>query len=135
LGDGSTNDPGTLLGIAALLLVGISWAWYARAIVAVRVPANRRVYIAVMGLGTLLGALSFAVGNGGPGAVSAGAAVIGGLVFIGLRAISGQDKPKPAVSVGEPILDFDAPDEDGHSFSLASLHGRPFLLKFFRGHW
>jgi len=40
-----------------------------------------------------------------------------------------------AVRVGGPILDFSAPDENGEPFALASLRGRPYLLKFFRGHW
>jgi cytochrome oxidase Cu insertion factor (SCO1/SenC/PrrC family) len=30
---------------------------------------------------------------------------------------------------------FAIPDERGEPFDLASLRGRPYLLKFFRGHW
>ena len=33
------------------------------------------------------------------------------------------------------IRNFTAKDDQGNSFDLAALRGRPFLLKFFRGHW
>jgi peroxiredoxin len=33
------------------------------------------------------------------------------------------------------VVSFSAPDADGREFDLSSLAGRPFLLKFFRGHW
>jgi len=39
------------------------------------------------------------------------------------------------VKVGEPILRFRARDAEGNDFDLQELAGRPFLLKFFRGHW
>ena len=43
--------------------------------------------------------------------------------------------PAACAAVGAPILDFEAPDAEGEPFDLATLRGRPFLLKFFRGHW
>jgi peroxiredoxin len=39
------------------------------------------------------------------------------------------------VALGQPIPEFTAPDAEGQPFALSSLHGRPYLLKFFRGHW
>ncbi len=41
----------------------------------------------------------------------------------------------PRVAVGDPYIDFTAPDADGNAFTLSSLDGTPILLKFFRGHW
>ena len=123
---------GDLLGIAGLLLVAAAWAAWIRALVSVRVPANRSAYLVAMAVGSLLGAASFATG---PGSVAAGLALAAGITFLGLRVFSGQDVTEPSVAVGGPIIDFQAPDENGEIFDLASLRGRPFLLKFFRGHW
>jgi cytochrome oxidase Cu insertion factor (SCO1/SenC/PrrC family) len=67
--------------------------------------------------------------------VAAGFAIVAGGAFVGLRLQSRQDAREPAVRIGAPILDFTAPDENGQPFALSSLRGRPFLLKFFRGHW
>ena len=63
------------------------------------------------------------------------AALLGPASFLGLELIAYQPKRQVAVSVGEPILDFEAPGADGEPFALSSLRGRPFLLKFYRGHW
>ena len=40
-----------------------------------------------------------------------------------------------AVAVGEPLLDFEAPDSTGTVRSIAEWRGKKLLLKFFRGHW
>jgi cytochrome oxidase Cu insertion factor (SCO1/SenC/PrrC family) len=82
-----------------------------------------------------LGVAAFAVGTGTLGAVAAGVGIGVGGSMVALRAISGQDDVQPAVRVGDPIIDFTALDENGEPFALSSLRGRPFLLKFFRGHW
>jgi cytochrome oxidase Cu insertion factor (SCO1/SenC/PrrC family) len=50
-------------------------------------------------------------------------------------AISRQQVSAGAISVGDTLPDFKAPDEDEEPFQAASLAGRPVLLKFFRGHW
>ncbi|MGH7819078.1 MAG: hypothetical protein ACREQ9_04830, partial [Candidatus Binatia bacterium] len=60
---------------------------------------------------------------------------LGGGAFLALAATGGQANVTPAVRVGEPIIDFTARDDHGDEFRLVSLRGRPFLLKFFRGHW
>ena len=41
----------------------------------------------------------------------------------------------PAVASGDRYLDFTALDHQGRSFTLSSLEGRPFILKFYRGYW
>ncbi len=69
------------------------------------------------------------------GGILAGASILVGALFMGLGALAPQSKQTPAVAVGGPLLDFTAPDENDKPFDLASLRGRPILLKFFRGHW
>jgi hypothetical protein len=74
----------------------------------------------------------------GAGLVSgtlAGLSLLVGVVYFVLLALSGQSKQVPAVAVGSPLPGFSAPDENDQVFDLASLEGRPVLLKFFRGHW
>ena len=126
---------GELLGVLAagvVVLTGVVWF---RLIKAVRVPSNRVAFFAAMGVGVALGIAAFAQGTGVLGGLAAGFAVVAGGAFLGLRLQSTQDVRQPAVGVGRPILDFTAPDERGEPFDLASLGGKPYLLKFFRGHW
>ena len=87
----------------------------------------------VAGVG--LGLLAFARGPGLAGGIAAGLALGGGGLFLLLQVLGQQSRRTPTVAVGQPILDFTAPDADGRPFALASLRGRPYLLKFFRGHW
>ncbi len=126
---------GMLLGLAGAALIAAGWAEWFRRLRAVRVPRNRAPFLAVMAAGACLGALAFAVGPGLVGGIAAGVALLGGGAFLGLRAISAQDARTPAVAVGGPVLDFEAADDQDRPFQLASLAGRSFLLKFFRGHW
>jgi hypothetical protein len=126
---------GSLLGIGAaaiVLLTGVIWF---RRINAVRIPHARGPYLAAVGVAVLLGLAAFAQGPGIIGGIGAGFAILAGGAFLGLRLQSSQDARKPAVETGGPILDFTAPDDTGRPFDLASLRGKPFLLKFFRGHW
>ena len=121
-----------LVGMAMVALPGIQWL---RLMQQVRIPKDTTAFVVTNGSGALLGAAAFALGTGPGGALAAGFAVLGGLGFVALRAASGQARVVPAVAVGGPIVDFSATDDEGRPFALASLHGRPFLLKFFRGHW
>jgi membrane associated rhomboid family serine protease len=126
---------GALLGLAgAALVVGPGIDWFRR-MQAVRIPRNRAPYLAANALGALLGAVALTMEPGWIGGTAAVLALVGGVLFLALRAQSTQDRGALAVRVGGPILDFTAPDADGGTFDLATLRGRPFLLKFFRGHW
>jgi len=126
---------GDALGVISLILaVGTGAIWF-RKIKAVEIPESRAPFIAAFAAAALLGVASFALGNGLLGGISAGVGIAFGGMMAGLRAISKQDDKEPAVRIGERILDFTAPDEEGNAFTLASLDGKPFLLKFFRGHW
>ena len=129
------GEAGDLLGFASLLLaVSMAVLWFRR-IFAVRIPENRTAWVAAFGAAAVLGIVSFAVGNGSFGGVAAGFGIGIGGFMAATRAISRQSEKQPAVAVGSPIIDFTAPDENGESFELAGMRGRPFLLKFFRGHW
>jgi len=126
---------GSILGFLALaLLIQAGLVWM-RSIREVRTGERRPLVLAVVGAGVGLGALAFVRGPGLAGGIAAGVAVALGALFLVNQLVSQQVRTTPAVSVGRPILDFTAPDADGRPFALASLHGRPYLLKFFRGHW
>jgi len=124
-----------LLGWLAAAITGLAGVLWFRRIAAVRVPENRAGFTTAFAAGLVLGAAALASGAGWLGGVPAGFALVGSATFLGLRLQSRQQARAPAVSVGGRILDFRAPDADGRSFDLASLRGRPYLLKFFRGHW
>jgi len=126
---------GDLLGLAGAALVCACGALWVRRMRAVRVPRNRAPYLGAMALGAALGVAALVRGTGLAGGVAAALAIVLGVAFVGIRLQSAQARRAPAVGVGDPMLDFAAPDADGRPFASASLHGRPYLLKFFRGHW
>jgi hypothetical protein len=126
---------GTLTGLAALALVVGSWAVYWPKIKRVRVPLLPWGHWLVTGVGIGLAIGALAAGGGLVGGAAAVLAVLLGGTFFFLSLASRMPGNTPAVSVGQPILDFTALDSDGNEFSLSSLRGQPFLLKFFRGHW
>jgi len=121
-----------LLGAALVLGFGIRWMQLMQRS---RIPADVSAYLLASGAGALLGLGAFVFGTGIPGGIAAAVALAGGIAFLALYAASGQVRSAPAVRVGGPVLDFTATDDTGAPFALASLRGRPFLLKFFRGHW
>ena len=102
-----------------------------------RVEMGKRLWIlnSMAVAGIVLGIAAFTREPGVLGGILAGASILMGVLFMGLGALAPQSKQTPAVTVGGPLLDFTAPDENGKPFELASLRGRPILLKFFRGHW
>jgi hypothetical protein len=126
---------GAVLGIfAGSIVVGSNVQWF-RLLRQVRIPKDRTGFLVLNGAGALLGLVALVLGAGTAGGCLAAFAVVGGLGFLGLAAASGQKPTTPAVAVGGPILDFASTDDEGRAFDLSSLRGRPFLLKFFRGHW
>lgn len=121
-----------LFALALVLVPGIPWLWLMQR---VRIPKNRTPFVAPSAAGAIAGLYSLALDPGPAAAAAAIVAIAGGAIFVALCAASRQRPNEPAVSVGGPILDFRARDDSGRDFDLASLRGRPFLLKFFRGHW
>ena len=126
---------GTALGVMGAAMVIGSWSRWFQLLNRVEVPRDRTLYLGLNGIGAALGIAAFLAGTGLLGGVLAGTAILGGLMFLGLWLQGAQAAVVPAVAVGQPVLDFTAPDEDGKPYDLATLRGKPFLLKFFRGHW
>jgi len=120
--------------VAAVLVVGTGVAWF-RAMYQVRIPRDRRGYLAVWLLGGGLGIAALASGAGWPGGIPAGIAILGTAFFLFTITISRQEAAPNVISVGASIPEFSAPDENDAIFESASLAGNPTLVKFFRGHW
>jgi hypothetical protein len=126
---------GALLGgIALALAVGAGALWLLR-MRQVRTGEVRSLVVGANAAAALLAVAAFVAGPGLAGGVAAGLALALSGVFLALQPLSPQRRAAPRVRVGERILDFEARDDAGELFALERLHGRPFLLKFFRGHW
>ncbi len=125
----------TALGLLALVAVVATGTLWFRAAMAVRVPENRLPFVGAMLGGVLLGAAALISGPGWIGVIAASLAILLGAFFLFTVSISRQQLEAGAISVGTRLPDFSAPDENGELFELASLAGKPLLIKFFRGHW
>jgi hypothetical protein len=123
------------LGLASLAIAVANGAWFFGRMQRVALPQNRIAHDALWAAALALGVAAFASGAGWLSGVAAALGSALGAAMLLLRLGSPQAKNTPAVRVGGPILDFSAPDEHGAPFALSSLAGKPFLLKFFRGHW
>jgi hypothetical protein len=126
---------GDLLGFASAVLSIGAWAYWVRLMQTVKVPRDRRAFYAAMGMGVVLGIGAFIVGTGLFGGIAAGLGLFAGAMYLGLRLQSAQDERQPSVAVGQAMLAFSASDDAGATFDSAALAGKPYLLKFFRGHW
>jgi len=126
---------GAILGITGGLLelaLSAYWFWL---IHRVRIPKDLRPTIAAHVLTVTLGVAAFLLGASALGMSFAAVAIAGGGVFLALQTQSRQARLTPAVVVGDRVIEFTLPDHAGRPFALATLRGKPFLLKFFRGHW
>lgn len=126
---------GTLLGVFAFLLVAGSMALWFRRMKSVSIPMDRRGFVACWIGGAGLGIFALTEGAGWIGGIPATLAVLAGTLFSGLVLVSPQKVADHVIRVGESLREFTAPDENGDDFAIASLSGKPVLLKFFRGHW
>ena len=126
---------GRILGLLALALLAQAGFVWMRSIREVRTGERRPLVLLVVAAGVGLGALAFTREPGWIGGSAAALALGLGGVFLLFQVLGQQSRRTPAVALGGPILDFTAPDADGRPFALGSLRGRPYLLKFFRGHW
>ena len=124
-----------MLGVLAFLLIAGSMTSWFRRMKAVRVPEDRRAYVACWAGGACLGILALTQGPGWIGGVPAALAVLAGSLFSLLVFISPQKVADHAVAIGERLRDFTAQDANGELFTMSSAAGKPVLLKFFRGHW
>jgi hypothetical protein len=123
-----------MLGLLGLAVVAATaFVWF-RKIQQVAVPRNRVPFHLSFLAGGMIGLAAIAQG----GVVSTVAGVLAafaGFLFPALRLQSRQQPNEPAVQIGQMMLSASAPDENGVDFDLSSLRGKPYLLKFFRGHW
>jgi peroxiredoxin len=126
---------GDILGLFAGAVIAVAGFRWLRLMRQVRLPDDATPYVVACAVAAALGAGALALGAGVAGGIAAGLAIAGGVAFLALVAASGQARIVPAVAVGGPVLDFVATDDADRPFALASLRGKPFLLKFFRGHW
>jgi drug/metabolite transporter (DMT)-like permease len=126
---------GALLGFVALALMAQAGFVWMRSIREVRVRERRPLVLLVVVAAVGLAAIAFAQGPGLAGGIAAGVALAFASLFLALQVLGQQRRDPAAVSVGQPALEFTVPDAEGRPFALASLAGRPYLLKFFRGHW
>ncbi|MEM9174777.1 MAG: hypothetical protein AAGC67_06050 [Myxococcota bacterium] len=123
-----------MLGLLASIVVGATFYIWFQLIERVSIPRDRRGFFAAFLASGAIGVVAISQG-GFFSTLFAIPAVLVGFVFPALRLQSRQQPNRPAVAVGDAMLTFVAPDEHGHDFDLASLAGKPYLLKFFRGHW
>ena len=126
---------GAALGGLALVMAAALWGlWFVQI---QRLKTRQRAPFLVGAALTLaVGISAFATGGTGwLGGIAAGLGSLLGGGFLGLRLASPQAKAIPAVEVGGKMLAFEASDHRGEAFSISELAGKPFLLKFFRGHW
>ena len=126
---------GLILGFLALALLVVAGLVWMRSIRELRTGERRPWVLLVVVAGAGLGVIALAREPGLLGGIAAGLAVGAGALFLLLQALGKQSRVTPAVALGREVLDFTAPDAEGQPFRLASLRGRPYLLKFFRGHW
>lgn len=126
---------GAWLGFASLLLVVLCFAWWFRLLREVAVAGRRGQVLAAVGTGVASGMLALSWHPGWFGGAAALLAMLAGSVFLGLAALSRQDRRQPAVHLLDPMPAFECTDDSGRPWSSAGLAGRPYLLKFFRGHW
>lgn len=123
-----------MLGLLALIVVGATVYNWLALIERVAIPRDRRAWFAAFLAGGAIGVIAISQG-GFLSTLFAIPAVAIGFLFPALRLQSRQQPNRPAVAVGDPMTNFVLKDENGVDFDLASLTGKPYLLKFFRGHW
>lgn len=124
----------TLALVSVVLLAGFIASWMTM-IKQVQLEKGRWLLRLLAGTSMVVAGLAFALGVELFGGILAGVAMGVSILFLVLSSLSRQSSNTPAVAVGQPMLEFSAPDENGEIFDSASLSGKPILLKFFRGHW
>ncbi|HIF95832.1 MAG: hypothetical protein ABGX04_00690 [Myxococcales bacterium] len=126
---------GTVLGVAALLLVVGTLRLWGQRIKQVQIPTDRRGFVAGWAGGAVLGIIALTQDPGWAGAIPATLAALGGSFLSVLVFVSPQAVGADAIRVGESLRNFTAVDENGDTFTSTALAGKPVLMKFFRGHW
>jgi len=123
-----------LAWVSLVATVGFVTAWLTM-IKRVQIGRGRWLLRLLAGAAIVSALLAFTREPGTLGGTLAGLSLVVGSAFFILSSLAGQSRQAPALAVGDSLLEFSASDENGEIFDLASLRGRPILLKFFRGHW
>ncbi|HIF94612.1 MAG: hypothetical protein ABGX04_13575 [Myxococcales bacterium] len=123
-----------LAGIAVGLLIGGIALWM-RLISRVEIDSGRRLPSAMIATALVLSVIALTQSPGLVGGILAGLTATMGSIAVVLQVLAPQSKQEPAIAVGQVLPAFTALDHEGKAFDLASLNGRPILMKFFRGHW
>ena len=124
-----------MLAWVAFGIVAVSMTLWFIAMNQVLIPKDRSDYVAAWVGGALLGLVALFQGASGLAFILGLVALVAGTLFTVLVVISPQITDDGAVSVGDALPAFVAPDEHGGRFDSAELAGHPVLIKFFRGHW
>jgi hypothetical protein len=121
-----------LVGFAIVVAAGIRWYTL---IQQVAIPRDRTLLYGCFGVGAFFGLLALFNQPGWAVGLLALLAVLVGTLLPALRLRSDQAKNEPACPVGAAVPFFTAVDDHGRHFDSNQLAGKPYLLKFFRGHW
>ena len=126
---------GLVLAVLAVALMVVGIGIWMRLIARVEVDEGRKLPSTLIVSAFIVGVIALTRNPGLFGGILASATVaVGAFAFL-LRALASQSNQKPAIAVGDSLPSFTALDDKGEPFDLASLKGRPILMKFFRGHW
>ena len=100
------------------------------------IPNNRFVFIVawLVGWGTGVAALILGTGSLWANNGLSFALIVSSFCLLTV-IIGGQKGGTGQFVVGSPVPALSAPDENEEIFDMASMSGKPILLKFFRGHW
>lgn len=100
------------------------------------IPNNRVAFIAAWLVGWSIGVAALVIGTESLLAnIALGFALVISSFCLFTVLIGGQKGGAGQFIVGSPVPALSAPDENDEMFDMASLSGKPILLKFFRGHW
>jgi len=126
---------GRVLAIVAFALIATAIGLWMRLIGRVEIDKGRRLPSLMIVSAFVVGVIALTQSPGLLGGILAGITVAVGAFAILLQSLASQSNQTPAIAVGDSLPLFTAFDDKGELFDLASLKGRPILMKFFRGHW
>lgn len=125
-----------MLGPIGFFVFVVASGFWIRALRRLVVPKDRSAYVLAWAAAGTLGVLALVFGDGGALLrVPAWIAATAGPFLLFTVAISQQVSGTNAITVGDTIPAFAAPNEHGQLVDSASLHGHLVLIKFFRAHW
>lgn len=126
----------TTLGWLALIIAAVSATLWSRFTRDLRLEGSRPLFLFSMSVAALLGIASLMQGPSVVGGIAATVGSLLGVLFVSILGLPAEMKRKKAtVEVGDPMLAFQAADDDGKLFDSSSLAATPYVLKLFRGHW